>query len=501
LNAEGRMEKETKPRIAFFQLGDCGGDELEFLNLYERALDLLKRASLVQSTLLGLKDDGPYDIALVEGAVASEEDVKNLRDIRAKSKILIALGSCATVGGLPGLKLNAKKEGIQSIYGNIRLKNPPIEHLGPLDLYVKVDYYLHGCPVNREELLRLLKGLLESLEIRQGAKRFPFFKTSQPDLPGSLISLIQDKCILCNRCVEICSRVVSAIGMANRGFHTIVSTPFKLAFDESACIGCGLCTVYCPAAAMVSRDDTGALEELLSHKGKDDKMPLKAFVEVEAAAAIGEAFGLEGVQMGRLASALRLLGFDEVRIISWKQRIMRMELPVHRGEGKERKEKEKENDAPILIPCSEAARKFIKNAYPELLGRMAEAPNIGIDDLSSVLITPCLSRKIGSRIPVLTTREAIRLIRSRMEFRELVEGKYEVFSEQCGKPGSIRIIQGIPSIREELESILAGRSRGEILALFICPDGCLGGGGQPPIDIERMTERKARCEKLESLLA
>ncbi|MEM2925904.1 MAG: [Fe-Fe] hydrogenase large subunit C-terminal domain-containing protein [Candidatus Bathyarchaeia archaeon] len=495
------MEMEKK-KIAFFQLGDCGGDELEFLNLDGRALDLLKRAKLVQSTLLGLKDDGPYDIALVEGIVASEEDLKKIKEIREKSKVLVALGSCATLGGLPGLKRNASDEDIRSIYGNVRLKNPPIDNLGPLDLFVKIDYYLHGCPVDKEELFSLLKGILDGLEIRQGEKRFPFLKASQMELPGSVISLLQDKCILCGRCVEICSRVVSAIGMVNRGFNTMVSTPFKLNFDESSCISCGLCTVYCPAAAIIARDDSRHVEELLKSKlekkgkGKgggrgseeNEGKLLKAFVEVEAAAAIGEAFGLDGVQMGRLASALRLLGFDDIILVSWKEMVLRHGASI-----------QKEGSPAMLIPCSEAAKKFVEISYPELLGMMTEVPKIRVDDQGAIWIAPCTSKKLDARIPIVTTREIIRLIRSRMEFKELEEGGYKVLSEGLGISGRVRIVQGIPSIREELEKIQGGRYSMESLALFVCPEGCVGGGGQPPIDIDRLPGRRSIASELEAL--
>ncbi len=145
---------EGKLRIGIFSLSSCEGCLVQMLSLEDYILDILKNVDLIDCRLLGVSGDGAVDVAIVEGAVMSNEEEKRLIKIRKKSGILIAFGDCACHGG----KFLVKDFGVGEINANL----PRVGRFkaDPLDKYVKVDYYVYGCPVSGEEVLELFKDLL-----------------------------------------------------------------------------------------------------------------------------------------------------------------------------------------------------------------------------------------------------------------------------------------------------------------------------------------------------
>ncbi|MBU3901589.1 hypothetical protein KKF25_03010, partial [Patescibacteria group bacterium] len=110
------------------------------------------------------KEEPPnYDIVFVEGAPITEENIARLKNLRARSKVLVALGACAALGGIAEIKnYQDKNERMRYVYKNFEgINNPDIQ---PLNFYVKVDLEIPGCPINKEEFLMILKQLLFVLE-------------------------------------------------------------------------------------------------------------------------------------------------------------------------------------------------------------------------------------------------------------------------------------------------------------------------------------------------
>ena len=102
---------------------------------------------------------GFFDVAFVQGCVVRKEEIKTVKDIRKSCKILIALGTCATYGGIPSIK----DFGYKSLIEREVYQNPTF--LTSIDVYgigqyVKVDYYLRGCPMIKEEFIKVLKDLV-----------------------------------------------------------------------------------------------------------------------------------------------------------------------------------------------------------------------------------------------------------------------------------------------------------------------------------------------------
>ena len=93
------------PKVAFFEFACCEGCQLQVANFGEALLDLLGSIDIVEfRELMTEKWSGDYDIAIIEGSITTPHDIERIKAIRRRSKILIAYGSCATIGGVNGIK-------------------------------------------------------------------------------------------------------------------------------------------------------------------------------------------------------------------------------------------------------------------------------------------------------------------------------------------------------------------------------------------------------------
>lgn len=154
----------ARPKVAFFDLAGCEGCQLQVANLGEALLDLLGLIDLVEfRELLSERWDGRYDLAFVEGSLVNDESERRLLNIRARSDLLVAYGSCATIGGVNGMKNRRPLQDVQAtVYG----KNSdwfPTTRTRALHQLVKVDYFIHGCPIYPPEFLKVFKAALAGL--------------------------------------------------------------------------------------------------------------------------------------------------------------------------------------------------------------------------------------------------------------------------------------------------------------------------------------------------
>ncbi len=149
------MKKKT---LGVFSLTGCAGDQMQLLNLEGLLLVLAQEIDIIHFPMAREENaDGPFDIALVEGAVSSTAQIEEVKRIREKSEILVAFGICACFGGVPNI-INFVNEKIACT------AYPPgtkVEHICTtgIDSHVPVDFYLRGCPVSRRELLDTLHSL------------------------------------------------------------------------------------------------------------------------------------------------------------------------------------------------------------------------------------------------------------------------------------------------------------------------------------------------------
>jgi len=151
------MAKEKKKvKIGIFGLTGCAGCQLSIIDCEKELVSLFTDAQ-IESFVMAKSDNshGELDVALVEGSVSTEIEKEELEDIRKRSQILIAMGTCACTGGVQGANFNLEdwKKKIDQVYGKVEWSHTKPLVSSPLDAYVKVDYYLPGCPISREQFL------------------------------------------------------------------------------------------------------------------------------------------------------------------------------------------------------------------------------------------------------------------------------------------------------------------------------------------------------------
>ena len=153
--------RKVKPKVAIVSLTSCEGCQFALLDLGQRFLDLDKKAEIIDFRLIEDQEDPGMnlDLVFVEGNPVTEDNLRLLLEIRKRSRILVALGNCAAMGGIPEIKSYQEGAGtIKHVYKYIHgIHNPEIKEL---DNFVKVDFTLPGCPINGEEFLKYLPELL-----------------------------------------------------------------------------------------------------------------------------------------------------------------------------------------------------------------------------------------------------------------------------------------------------------------------------------------------------
>ena len=152
----------SKPRVAIFDFACCEGCQLQIVNLEEEILDLVGAVDVVEWREAMSEKSHHYDIAIVEGSITRVEDEERLWTIRGRAKILIALGACATIGGVNKMKNNFDLDDVKKcVYG----KDAGMPHLRTamtkaVDEVVPVDYKVEGCPSDRKEFTYIVRSLL-----------------------------------------------------------------------------------------------------------------------------------------------------------------------------------------------------------------------------------------------------------------------------------------------------------------------------------------------------
>lgn len=149
-----------KPKIAFFDFTSCEGCQLTVVDSLQTHLDLLDAVEIVQFREAISERGEDYTIALVEGSITRESDEARLKKIREQAAVLVALGACAHLGGINAIKNLAPLDEVRRyVYG------PQAEWYAtyaarPLSAVVPVDAFIPGCPIDREEFIRVVTALL-----------------------------------------------------------------------------------------------------------------------------------------------------------------------------------------------------------------------------------------------------------------------------------------------------------------------------------------------------
>ena len=152
----------SNPRIGIFDFACCEGCQLQIVNMEEDLLNLISVVTPVEWREAMSEHSDEYDIAIVEGSVTRPEDEERLKEMRVCAGILIALGACATMGGVNKLKNRFDMDDVRRcVYGDAgNMAHLHTARTKALDEIVKVDYKVHGCPINNKEFAYIVRCLL-----------------------------------------------------------------------------------------------------------------------------------------------------------------------------------------------------------------------------------------------------------------------------------------------------------------------------------------------------
>lgn len=159
--AKKRQAAKRKLKVGVYGITGCAGCQLTVLFAKDRMFELLDLIDIVALPFIKERNEyqGQLDIVLFEGLVANEEDLRKLKEVRERTRILVAIGACSCHGCVPAMKNFMNQPEVErAVYAKI-------DHLRsldatPIDKHVKVDYYLPGCPPDENEIISVLKDLV-----------------------------------------------------------------------------------------------------------------------------------------------------------------------------------------------------------------------------------------------------------------------------------------------------------------------------------------------------
>ena len=278
----------------------------------------------------------------------------------------------------------------------------------------------------------------------------------------------ESKCIKCMRCVQVCDKIqtLKVWDVKGSGSRTTVGVRLNRLFTEADCALCGQCITHCPTGALSIRDDTAKVTAML----EDPELTTVVQVAPAVRTAWAEYLGLthEEASVGRMAAALRALGFNYVFDTNFTADLTIME------EGSEFIERFTHRDKynwPMFTSCCPGWVRFVKSQFPEyttnlstakspqaMFGAVAKsyfAEKIGVDPhkMRVISVMPCTAKKSECDIPnlndacgdpdvdvVITTRELARMLRSyHVNVKEL---KDEPFDSPLGSGTGAAVIFG-----------------------------------------------------------
>jgi len=157
-----RIDTSKKPTIAVHKFSSCDGCQLAFLNAGKDLLKLAEHVDVRHFLEAGFTDeDAKVDISFVEGSVSTDQEIKRIDAIRRNSQFVVAIGACATSGGLQALRnLDAVHEAWKnSVYANPEVIRT-LEKAEPPSKFIRVDLELWGCPVDARQVFASIEQLL-----------------------------------------------------------------------------------------------------------------------------------------------------------------------------------------------------------------------------------------------------------------------------------------------------------------------------------------------------
>lgn len=394
------------------------------------------------------------------------------------------------------------------------------------------------------------------------AVSFPLHYSSEPiDVSSPCIVRDPSKCILCGKCVRVCSEVqnIHAVDFAERGNEAYISCGFGGKLEDTSCVGCGQCAAVCPTGAITVKNDIPEMRKALFDKSKKVAVQVAPAVRV----GLGEEFGIPATEpvMGKIVTALKRLGADYVFDTS-----LTADLTIMEESAEFMRKLEMGAKLPMFTSCCPGWIKHVENKHPELMPQVSTCGSpmemFGAiirryfrgERVFSAAIMPCTAKKAEAKRPelekdcerlidlVLTTQELARMIREAgIDFKNLPDtepdepfapytGAGVIFgvtggvteavirhvlrattdeaiatTAECGVRGlegikafevtagdtslRIAVVNGLGNADKLIKKIKSGEEFFHFVEVMACPNGCIGGGGQPPACNEQKAMR------------
>ncbi len=155
------MAARQKPKLAVWKFASCDGCQLSLLDCEDELLAVagqVEIANFAEASRAVVK--GPYDLSLVEGSITTPHDAERIHQVRRASKFLITIGACATAGGIQALRNFKDVRDFTSIVYATPQYIQTLNKSTPIVDHVRVDFELHGCPINKYQLVEVLSAFL-----------------------------------------------------------------------------------------------------------------------------------------------------------------------------------------------------------------------------------------------------------------------------------------------------------------------------------------------------
>ncbi len=403
---------------------------------------------MVNVKINGVDYQVPKDATILEAARHAGIDIPTLcylKDINQIGACRMCMVEVKGARSLAAACVYPVNEGME-IFTN----SPKVQESRKMTLELLLSVHERKCLTCERSGNCELQKLCADMGIEEDSRFEGVMPAGNKDLTTQYLERNNAKCVLCRRCVAACqNQHVAVIGANNRGFDTEIGCAFENSLSNVSCVACGQCIVSCPTGALTEKDNTHEVIEAINDPEK--------IVIVQTApavrAALGEEFGLPiGTNVeGKMAAALRRLGFDKVFDTDFGADMTIMEEAhefIHRVKNG--------GTLPMITSCSPGWIKFCEHYYPDLLDHLssckspqnmtgaliktwyAEKENIDPAKIVSVSVMPCTAKKFeiqrddeaAAGLPdvdiSLTTRELARLIKkAQLNFNALPDEKFD----------------------------------------------------------------------------